>query len=149
MDLMADTLKEVGYIEHGVVVHGCGLDEISPMGPSSIVELKNTAAPGEPRVYDVKNYTFDPLDVGVPRCVVEDLKGGDREHNAAELKKVLSGGEESNAKRDSVVLNAGMALYVYGSASSIEEGVKLARDTLNAGKAAQRLEDWVKASNEV
>ena len=149
MELMANTLMEVGYIEHGVVIHGCGLDEISPMGPSSIIELRNTAPPGEPRVYDVKKYDFDPLDIGVPRCVVGDLKGGDRTHNAAELRKVLRGGDETDAKRDSVVLNAGMALYVYDLTSSIEDGVKLARDTLNAGKAVAKLEDWIIASNEV
>ncbi len=149
MDLMANTLMEVGYIDHGVVIHGCGLDEISPLGPSSIIEIKNTAAPGEPRKYDVKKYDFDPLDVGVPRCTVEDLKGGDREHNAAELRKVLAAGEESNAKRDSVVLNAGMALYVYGSTSTVEEGIKLAREALNAGKGIDTLDKWIKVSNEV
>ena len=149
MDLMANTLMEVGYIDHGVVIHGCGLDEISPLGPSSIIEIKNTAAPGEPRKYDVKKFEFDPLDVGVPRCTVEDLKGGDREHNAAELRKVLAAGEESNAKRDSVVLNAGMALYVYGSTSTVEEGIKLAREALNAGKGIDTLDKWIKVSNEV
>ena len=46
MDLMANTLMELGYIEHGVVIHGCGLDEISPLGPSSIIELQNKAAQG-------------------------------------------------------------------------------------------------------
>ena len=149
MDLMANTLMEVGYIDHGVVIHGCGLDEISPLGPSSIIEIKNTAAPGEPRKYDVKKFEFDPLDVGVPRCTVEDLKGGDREHNAAELRKVLAAGEESNAKRDSVVLNAGMALYVYGSTSTVEEGIKVAREALNAGKGIDTLDKWIKVSNEV
>ena len=45
----ASSLMAIGNVEHGVVIHGVGLDEISPMGPSSILEIKNTAAPGEPK----------------------------------------------------------------------------------------------------
>jgi len=147
--LMADTLIEVGKVDHAVVIHGCGLDEISPLGPSKIVEVKNTAPEGKPKVYEKTEYNFDPLDVGVPRCVVEDLKGGDPEMNREEFKKVLLGGSHTNAKRDAVCLNAGFGIYVYGLADTIEEGVRLARSTLESGKATELLETWVKASNEV
>jgi anthranilate phosphoribosyltransferase len=113
VELMANSLMEVGNIEHGVVVHGCGLDEISPLGKSSVLEIKNLAKKGEPKEYDIKSYDLDPLTLGVPRCTVEDLKGGDRDRNAQEMRDVLSAGDHTNSKRDSVVLNAGMGLYVY------------------------------------
>ena len=83
------------------------------------------------------------------RCVVEGLKGGDRDHNTAELKRVLAAGEESNAKRHTVVLNAGMGLYVYDVASTTEDGVRQAREALNSGKATEKLEQWMHVSNQV
>jgi anthranilate phosphoribosyltransferase len=147
--LMADTLMEVGRVDHAVVIHGCGLDEISPIGPSQIVEIKNTAAPGAPKAYEKKTYMFDPLDIGIPRCDVLDLKGGEPEENMLEFRKVLEGGDHTNAKRDSVVLNAGVGCYVYGLVDSIEDGVKLARKTLESGKATDTLENWIKVSQSV
>ena len=102
VELLAHTLVELGTIEHGVVIHGCGLDEISPIGGSTICEIRNTATKGAMKVYylyplytlytlhtlctlykvyDVKTFFFDPLTVGVPRCVVEDLKGGSPTQN--------------------------------------------------------------------
>mmetsp|Transcript_36553 Transcript_36553/g.114533 ORF Transcript_36553/g.114533 Transcript_36553/m.114533 type:complete len:292 (-) Transcript_36553:91-966(-) len=144
--LMAESLMAVGNIDHGVVIHGVGLDEISPMGACTILEVKNTAPEGEPKVYETKKYDLDPLDLGIPRCVVEDLAGGDAPHNAAEMRKVLEGGDHTNAKRDSVVLNAGMGIYVYGLADSPAAGVELARETLNAGKGLEALDKWVETT---
>ena len=51
VDLLGGALMELGHVEHGVIVHGCGLDEISPLGPSTIFEIKNIAPPGKPKVY--------------------------------------------------------------------------------------------------
>jgi len=142
--LVADTLISVGRVDHAVVIHGCGLDEISPMGPSSIVEIKRVN--GE---YEKKEYMFDPASVGIARCTVEDLKGGTPEENKEEFKKVLLGGVPNNAKRDAVVLNAAFGCYVYGLVKSVEEGVELARKTLDSGKATVLLEEWIKVSNDV
>jgi len=149
VDLMAGTLMEVGNIDHGVVVHGCGLDEISPLGGSTIFEMRNIAAPGQPRKYETKRYTFDPKDIGIPRCDIKDLKGGDADENAAELRKVLEGGDYTNAKRDSIMLNAGVGVYVYGLADSIAGGVDLARKTLYAGKGVQKLDQWITATQKI
>lgn len=149
VDLMANTLMEVGSIDHGVVVHGCGLDEISPLGGSTIFEIRNTAPAGAKKVYVTKRYTFDPADIGIPRCTIEDLKGGDADQNAVEFRNVLAAGEFTNAKRDSVLLNAGVGIYVYGLASSIAEGVAVARKALYAGKGAQTLEKWIATTQEV
>lgn len=146
---MGKSLMEVGNIEHGVVIHGQGLDEISPIGPSTIFELKNTAAKGKPKKYSSKKFKFDPKSIGIPRCKVEDLKGGGPEENAQELRNVLAAGAYTNAKRDSVVLNAGMGLYVYGLASSIKDGVHRARKVLESGKALTTLDKWIETTVEL
>ena len=61
VDLLAGALVEIGSVEHAVVLHGCGLDEISPLGPSLICEIRNTAARGEPKVYSVTRYVLTSL----------------------------------------------------------------------------------------
>lgn len=147
--LMAGALKEVGRVDHAVVIHGVGLDEISPLGPATILEIKNVAPEGEPKVYETKEFTFDPLDVGIERCKVEDLRGGGPVENAEEFRKVLLGGEEMNAKRDSICLNAGVGCYVYGLTDTIEEGVALAKKTLQSGKATEVLKTWIESSQEI
>lgn len=150
LELMADTMKEVGRVDHAVVIHGVGLDEISPMGPATIVEIKNTAPPGEKRTYTTRTFEFDPLTIGIPRCKVEDLKGGDPIQNAKEFEMVLKGGEyETNAKKDAIVLNAGVGCYVYGLTETIEEGCALAKKTLIAGKAEEVLNTWRDVSKEI
>lgn len=149
LDLMADSLMEIGRVEHGVVVYGVGLDEISPLGPATILEIKNTAPPGEPKKYTKRTFQFDPLDVGVPRCVVDDLKGGDAEENAAALRDVLAAGDHTDAKRDAVVLNAGFGCFVFGLADSIEDGVALARSTLQTGAGLDTLNQWVSTTQEL
>ena len=78
-----------------------------------------------------------------------DLKGGGPEENAEKFRAVLQGGEESDAKRDSIVLNAGVGCYVYGLTPSIEEGCELARKTLNSGKAAELLNKWIEVSQSI
>ena len=142
LELIAATLKEVGRVDHAVVIHGVGLDEISPLGPASIVEIRNTAPAGEKKTYTTRTFSFDPLSVNIQRCKVEDLKGGDPAQNAKEFEMVLEGGEyTTNAKKDAIVLNAGVGCYVYGLTETIEEGCALARKTLVEGKAADVLKN--------
>ena len=81
---------------------------------------------------------------------MEDLKGGDPAQNAQEFENVLQGGEyTANAKKDSIVLNAGVGCYVYGMVDTIEEGCALARKTLVEGKGAEVLKKWRVISNEI
>lgn len=94
-------------------------------------------------------FEFDPLTVGVPRCTIEDLKGGDADENAQALRDVLAGGEYTNAKRDSIILNAGFGLYVYDAADSIEKGIEMARSVLYSGKAIQKLNEWISISTQL
>lgn len=126
----------MGYVEHGVIVHGAGLDEISPLGPSKIIEIKNTAGAGQPKQYSTKEYLIDPKDYGFPGCTIEDLKGGGRDENARLLRETLMGGAwTNNGKKDAITLNAGMGLYVYGLAPTIGSSFKLAKSTLESGAA--------------
>ena len=147
IDLMANTLMEVGHVDHGVVIWGCGLDEISPLGKSTIFEIKKISS--NPIKYESKKYEFDPLSINIQRCKIEDLKGGGPEENAQALRDVLAGGEYSNAKRDSILLNAGVGCYVYGLANSIADGVELARKTLYEGKGIQALDKWILTTQSV
>jgi len=146
LPLMAGALKQVGRVDHAVVIHGVGLDEISPLGTATILEIKNIAPEGEAKVYEENLISFDPLTIGIPRCKVEDLKGGGPVQNAEEFRKVLLGGDHTNAKRDSIVLNAGVGCYVYGMAESIPAGCALAREVLNSGKATEKLNEWIECS---
>lgn len=149
LPLMAGALQKVGRVDHAVIIHGCGLDEISPLGPSTILEIKNTAAPGETKVYEEKEFEFDPISIGIPRCDLIDLKGGGPEENAEKFRQVLLGGDHTDAKRDSIVLNAGVGCYVYGLTDTIEEGCKVARETLESGKATDLLQNWIKTSQAI
>ena len=133
-------MLQVGYIEHGVIVHGAGLDEISPLGPSKVIEIRNTAAAGQPKQYDTKEYVIDPKEYGFPGCTMEDLRGGGRDENARLLREALQGGTwTNNGKKDAITLNAGIGLYVYGLAPTIEDAFKLAKSTLESGAASTQV----------
>ena len=115
-----------------------------------ISQIKNTAPPGETKTYTKRTFEFDPLTINIPRCKVEDLKGGDPVQNAKEFEMVLQGGEyKTNAKKDSIVLNAGVGCYVYGLTETIEEGCALAKKTLIEGKAEEVLNKWKDVSKEI
>ena len=100
-------------------------------------------------MYQESQFEFDPLSVDIPRCDVLDLRGAGPEENAEEFRKVLSGGSHRNAKRDAIVLNAGVGCYVYGLTETIEAGCQLAKQTLESGKATTLLEQWIAVSQEV
>ncbi|CAM9091244.1 unnamed protein product, partial [Hapterophycus canaliculatus] len=146
----AGAQRVVGYIEHGVIVHGAGLDEISPLGPSKIIEIKNVADAGQPKHYDTQEYVIDPTDYGFPPCTLEDLRGGDRDENARLLRETLEGGTwTNNGKKDALILNAGIGLYVYGLAPTIDDSFKLAKTTLESGAALAQLDKWVASSTRI
>jgi len=150
LELMAGALQKVGRVDHAVIIHGVGLDEISPLGPATLLEIKNVAEEGAAeKVYETRTFEFDPESIGIPRCDLADLKGGDPKENAEKFKAVLKGGDHTDAKRDSIVLNAGVGCWVYGLSDSIEDGCKLARETLESGKASGLLERWVTTSQEI
>ena len=128
-------LKSLGC-EAAWVVHGDGLDEITTTGATNVAELKDG---------DVRTFEITPEDAGVERATAQRLKGGDAKYNAAALRAVLGG--ETSAYRDIVLMNAGAALIIAGKAASLTEGVAMAADSIDSGKAAGVLETLVAVSN--
>ncbi len=129
-------LAELGS-ERVWTVHGSdGLDEITVTGPTAVVALENG---------HLSRFSIDPRDLGLPLHGLEDLRGGDPEHNAAALMGVLDGAH--GAYRDIAVLNAGAALVVAGGAGSLAEGVSRASAALDAGAARATLAKLVTISN--
>lgn len=134
---LAKVLMELG-VKRGMVVYGMDkLDEISLSAPTKICEIKD----GSLHTYEIK-----PEDFGLSRCKKEDLAGGDPKENAAITLSILNG--EKGAKRDSVLLNAGAALYIGEKAKSMQEGINLAARLIDSKKALKVLEDFIKVSNE-
>lgn len=133
---LAQVLAELG-VRRGMVVYGRDkLDEISLGAPTSVCEIKDGW---------IKNYTIKPEDFGMERCRREDLSGGTPQENARITLSLLDG--EKGAKRNAVLLNAGAALYIGGKAESMKEGIALAGELIDSGKARKTLDDVIRISN--
>jgi len=133
--MIAHVLKNLGS-RRAMVVHGLeGLDEISLCGPTRVAELRD----GE-----VNEFTLEPEQFGFNRCRVEDLHGGNPEQSAAIVRAVLDG--KTGPARDVVLLNSGAALYVSGAAT-IQDGIRLAAQSVDSGNARQKLAQLVEMTN--
>lgn len=123
LELIAHALLELGH-EHALVVHGePGMDELSPIGPTEVFEVKNGR---------IERYRFEPdRRMGWSDLDPGELAGGDPADNARLIEAVLDG-RIAGAARAAVVLNAGAALYLAGMADSLEDGVLLAGKALDA-----------------
>ena len=128
---LAKVLSNLG-VKRGMVVFGQDrLDEISMSAPTSVCEINDG---------QFHTYTITPEDFGM------ELVGGTAQENAAITRAILSG--EKGPKRDAVVLNAGAAIYIANKANSMAEGVKIAEEMLDNGKALQLLENFIALSNQ-
>ena len=124
--------------KRGMVVYGTDkLDEISLSAPTAVCEYKDGW---------MKNYEITPEQFGFERCTKDDLTGGSPQENAAVTRGILSG-EIKGHKRNTVLLNAGASLYIGGKADSMEEGVKLAAELIDSGKALEVLEKLITVSD--
>ena len=133
---LAEVLGDLGC-SHALVVHGVdGLDEITLTGDSHIAELKNGK---------VKTYKLDPDELGLEICFSDELKGGTPEENAKMIEGILNG--EKGPKRDIVLLNSAAAIYVGGKAKSLELAVQCAVESIDSGKAREKLNELCKISN--
>ena len=133
---LAQVLINLG-VKRGMVVYGQDkLDEISMSAPTTVCEFKDGW---------FKTYTIAPEDFGFERCSKADLVGGTPQENAAITLSILKG--EKGHKRNAVLLNAGAALYIGGKAESLQEGVTLAAELIDSGKALETLEKFIQVSN--
>lgn len=134
---VAEVLMKLGS-KNGMVVYGTDkLDEISMSAPTVVCEYQNGW---------IKNYEITPEQFGFERCTKEDLKGGTPSENADITRKILSG-EIKGHKRNAVLLNAGASIYIGGKADSIADGVRLAGEIIDSGKALETLEKLIEVSN--
>ncbi len=138
LEPIAQVLMKLGA-KRGMVVYGKEkLDEISSVGPTEIVEFDENG--------NTKRYTVSPEQFGLQKSNPGDLTGGTPEENAEITRRILKG-EERGPKRDCVLMNAGAGLYIGGAASSMEEGIKLAAELIDSGKAYEKLEEVIKDTN--
>jgi len=133
-ELIAKVLRILG-LKKALVVHGePGVDEVSVCGKTKVSQLED----GE-----IRTYFINPEDFGVERALPEKIAGGSREESARILRDVLSC-KEGGAKRDVVLLNAAAAIFAAAESRSIGDGFEIARDVLESGQAAEKLEEFVR-----
>lgn len=134
---LARVLFNLG-VKNAMVVYGqdC-LDEISMSARTTVCEIKDGI---------FRSYEIEPEQFGFKKCNKEELVGGTPEENAKITLAILNG--EKGPKREAVLMNAGAGFYVGGKVSTLEDGVKLAAELIDSGKAKERLDEFVKLSNQ-
>lgn len=138
LDTYAQVLQAL-EVEHALVVHCCGLDELAAVGVAEAVEVRDGTA---------RRLQIDPQSMGIAQCSIADLKGGEPQENADRIRAVFAGGDAAKgAIPDTIALNAGAALYVYGAAASVEEGYKIAIAKMQAGEVLPVLDKFARVSS--
>ncbi|MEQ8236396.1 MAG: anthranilate phosphoribosyltransferase [Syntrophomonadaceae bacterium] len=136
---LAQVLANLGVVR-GVAVSGSdGMDEVTLTGPTHVCEI---------RFGELTSYDITPEQFGFSRCRLEDLMGGTPEENAQITMDILNG-RERGPKREVVILNAALALYLGIDNCSVADCVKMAEDLIDSGKAAAKLEEFRRLTNEV
>ena len=145
IDPVAQTMKEMGFkkalVFHGTSGNGVGgMDELSPVGKSHVGELGPDG--------QITRYTVDPKSLGLNNGVslVDIAAGTDRREEALRLLRVLSGADKGPSY-ETICLNAAPIFYVADQADSLQQGMEKARETIDSGKALNKLRQWVKAQN--
>ena len=134
---LAQVMSKLG-VRRGMVVYGQDkLDEISISAPTTVCEIRDNW---------FQSYEITPEQFGYARCGKSELTGGTPQENAAITRAILDG-TEMGPKRQAVCLNAGAALYIGGKAENMADGVRLAEELLDSGRAAAKLAEVVRRSN--
>jgi anthranilate phosphoribosyltransferase len=129
---IADVLLALGATR-AFVVHGAGgVDELSPSGPNLVCEVVDG---------QVRRREIDPLELGIPRCAPNELRGGSPDDNAQTIREIFAGA--NGGRRDAVLLNAAGAIAAGGHAKDLHEGLGVAQEALDSGAAGERLEELI------
>lgn len=137
---LARVLDNLGVTRAMVVCGGTdgkSIDEISLCGKTEVCELNCSR---------ISRYMLDADNFGLKPCRLSDISGADAEGNAVIARKILSG--EKGPKRDTVIANTAAALYIAGKGNGLKQCAAIAAETIDSGKAAEKLEEFIKASNE-
>ncbi|PLS01564.1 anthranilate phosphoribosyltransferase [Neobacillus cucumis] len=135
LNVFAEVLKKLGR-KRAVVINGAGfMDEASLQGENHYTLLEDGI---------ITNHIFTPEDVNLPQYNNSEIRGGDSIENGEILLKVLKG--EKGAPRDTVLLNAGIGIYTAGKASSIAQGIDLAKQVIDSGAAYAKLKALIEKS---
>ena len=135
-DTVAQVLSHMGT-QCALVVHGAdGLDELSVTGINKVTQLQGGG---------IDTYYLDPQDLGLPRADIASLRGGLPEDNAKTMRSLLQG--EKGAKRDTVLLNAAAALFAADKAADFKEGLNVAAETIDSGRALAKLDQFIQLSH--
>ena len=135
---IAEVLAQLGA-RRAFVVHGAhGIDELSPAGPNDVCEVVDGV---------VRARVIDPADLGLRRCDPDELRGGSPAENAQAVREVFAGAD--GGRRDAILLNAAGAIAAAGHAEDLHEGLELAREAVDSGTAAARLDELARFSNAV
>jgi anthranilate phosphoribosyltransferase len=133
---MADVLQRLG-VERAIVFHAAdGMDELSVASPSFVIEIDGIR----------KEYELDPAELGLKRAPVASMRGGGPEDNARLAREVLEGAK--GPRRDVVLLNAAAALRAAGLAGEWKDGLGLAAEAIDSGRAGEVLQRWARISQE-
>jgi anthranilate phosphoribosyltransferase len=134
---LAAVLADLGA-RRAFVVHGfAGIDELSPAGPNVVCEVVDG---------DVRERAVDPEALGLERCEPAELDGGSPEENARAIRDVLAGA--NGGRRSAILLNAAGAIAAAGHAEDLQDGLERAREAVDSGAAAARLDELVRFSAE-
>lgn len=137
LDVYAETVFNLG-VEHALIVHCCGLDELAAVG---VAEAREVTREG------ITKTSIDPQAMGIAKCTIQDLEGGEPEDNARIIRELFAGGEKAKGPvADTIALNAGAALYVYGTCASVEDGYKMALAKIQSGDVLATLDKFAETS---
>lgn len=136
VEKLAEVLSNLGVKRGMAVCGGDGLDEITLTGPTHCCEINDGT---------FTSFDITPEQFGLKPCRLEELVGGTPEDNARITRDILSG-KERGAKRDIILLNAGIAIYIGKPGITMEEGIKEAAEQIDSGKALAKLDEFVAAT---
>ncbi|CAN7702093.1 MULTISPECIES: anthranilate phosphoribosyltransferase [unclassified Paenibacillus] len=137
-EMLAQSLQALGLKRAMVVASEDGLDEFSISAPTKVSELKSDL---------ITTYTITPDDLGLRAHSIKDVAGGDAALNAEIIRHIFAG--EKGPYRDIVLANAAACFYVTGHVGTLQQGVKLAAEVIDSGRAEQKLQDLIQYTGEL